>query len=76
MPESHPAMDDPTPHLHRVIAREGKFEVLNASGIVILVCGDEASATNYAVLLGEAYQRGYKVGFRDGKQLGIRSRKN
>jgi hypothetical protein len=55
------------PHLHVVNERDGKFEVLNDSGNVILVCQDEASATNYAVLLSEAYQRGYKAGYRDGK---------
>jgi hypothetical protein len=57
------------PHLHRVNERDGKFEVLNDSGNVIMVCQDEASATNYAVLLSEAFQRGYKAGYRDGKKL-------
>ena len=60
-------MADSAPHLHVVNERDGKFEVLNDSGNVILVCQDEASATNYAVLLSEAYQRGYKAGYRDGK---------
>jgi diphthamide biosynthesis methyltransferase len=68
-------MEEPAPHLHRVNERDGKFEVLNDSGSVILVCGDEASATNYAVLLSEAYQRGYKVGYRDGKNLTTGRRK-
>lgn len=69
-------MEDPAPHLHRVNERDGKFEVLNDSGNVVLVCRDEASATNYAVLLSEAYQRGYQAGYRDGKKLGIRARKD
>lgn len=69
-------MEEPAPHLHRVNERDGKFEVLNTSGNVVLVCGDEASATNYAVLLSEAYQRGYKVGYRDGKKLGVRAAKS
>jgi hypothetical protein len=69
-------MEEPAPHRHRVNERDGKFEVLNDSGSVILVCGDEASATNYAVLLSEAYQRGYKVGYRDGKNLAIGRRKS
>ena len=64
-------MEDTARHLHRVIERDGKFEVLNDSGSIILVCGDEASATNYAVLLSEAYQRGYKVGYRDGKKFAV-----
>lgn len=69
-------MADSGPHLHVVSERDGKFEVLNDSGDVILVCQDEASATNYAVLLSEAYQRGYKIGYRDGKNLRVRVRKN
>ena len=69
-------MEEPAPHQHRVNARDGKFEVLNDSGSIILVCEDEASATNYAVLLSEAYQRGYKVGYRDGKKFGAGARKN
>jgi hypothetical protein len=55
--------------LHRVNERDGKFDVLNDSDNVVLVCQDEASAANYAVLLSEAYQRGYKAGYRDGKKL-------
>jgi hypothetical protein len=69
-------MEDPAPHLHRVNERDGTFEVLNDSGSVVLVCGDEASAANYAVLLSEAYQRGYKVGYRDGKKLAVGRQKS
>jgi hypothetical protein len=69
-------MADPASHLHFVSERDGKFEVSNDSGNVILVCQDEASATNYAVLLSEAYQRGYKNGYRDGKNLRVSNRKN
>lgn len=69
-------MEETVLRLHRVNARDGKFEVLNDSGAVVLVCHDEASATNYAVLLSEAYQRGYKTGYRDGKGLRAVARKN
>ena len=62
-------MEDTAPHLHHITERDGKFDVLNSSGAVVLVCHDEASATNYAVLLSEAFQRGYKTGYRDGKNL-------
>jgi hypothetical protein len=65
-----------TPHLYRVNERDGRFEVLSDSGNVILVCQDEASATNYAVLLSEAYQRGYKAGYRYGKGLRADTRKS
>jgi hypothetical protein len=68
-------MDDTAPHLHRITERDGKFDVLNSSGAVVLVCHDEASATNYAVLLSEAFQRGYKAGYRDGKKLTVGARK-
>jgi len=69
-------MEAPEPYVYRVDERDGKFEVLDDLSNVVLVCQDEASATNYAALLGEACQRGYKMGYRDGKKLGIRSRKN
>lgn len=65
-----------TLHLYRVNERDGKFEVLNDSGNVVLVCHDEATAANYAVLLSEAYQRGYKAGYRDGKGLRAGARKD
>jgi hypothetical protein len=69
-------MEAPAPHLHRVNERDGKFEVLNDSSNVVLVCQDEASATNYAILLSEAFQRGYKAGYRDGKNLKVGARKD
>ena len=50
-------------------------EKLQKTFLVCLVCQDEASATNYAVLLSEAYQRGYKAGYRDGRKLGVGNRK-
>ena len=68
-------MEEPALHRHRVNERDGKFEVLNDSGSIVLVCEDETSATNYAVLLSEAFQRGYKVGYRDGKKLAVGRRK-
>ena len=66
-------MDDTGHDLYRVVARDGKFEVLNDSESVVLVCADQASATNYAVLLSEAFRRGYKVGYREGKKAPVRA---
>jgi hypothetical protein len=63
-------------HLYRVNEHNGKFEVSNHSGTVVLVCENEASANNYAVLLSEAYQRGYKTGYGDGKKSALRERKS
>jgi hypothetical protein len=69
-------MEKPESHLYCVNERDGKFEVLNDSGDVVLICEDEASATNYGVLLSEAHRRGYKIGYRDAKNLAVRDRKN
>jgi hypothetical protein len=62
--------------VYRVNEREGEFEVLNDSGNVIVVCRDESSATNYAVLLRDAFERGYRTGFRDGKGARIPNQKS
>ena len=49
--------------------QDGRFRVLDETGRVIMVCGDESSATHYAVLLSEAYRRGYKTGYRAGTKI-------
>lgn len=53
---------------YRVDEQDGRFRVLDESARVIMVCGDENSAAHYAVLLSEAYRRGYKAGYRAGKK--------
>lgn len=68
-------MDDFETKRYRVSDCDGHFEVLNESGNVVLSCADEPTAGNYAVLLNEAFQRGYKTGYRDGKKLVSRERK-
>jgi len=68
-------MEDKGTHYH-VNERDGRFEVANDSGDVILVCRDEPSAANYVMLLNEAFQRGYKTGYRDVKNAGIRPQKS
>lgn len=55
---------------YRANPRNRVWEVLDESGRVIVVCRDERGATDYAVLLNEAYRRGYKAGYRDAKQPG------
>jgi hypothetical protein len=40
-----------------------RFEVRDASNRVVMVSRDEASASQYAVLLNEAFRRGYKAGY-------------
>ena len=49
-------------------SRNGVWEVQDETGRVVMACRDERSATDYAVLLNEAYRRGYKVGYRDSKK--------
>jgi len=53
---------------YTVHERDGRFEVCNASGRVIMVCADESSASHYAVLLNEAHRAGYKLGLQDGRR--------
>jgi hypothetical protein len=53
---------------YRVNARDGCFEVLDRSNKPVMTCRDEGSATNYVDLLNQAYQRGYKNGYRDAKK--------
>jgi hypothetical protein len=67
-------MKNPQAPLYHVNERDGNFEVVSDSGKVVLTCRDEASATNYVILLTEAYQRGYKAGYREAKKLGTRNR--
>jgi hypothetical protein len=61
-------MPDAAPEPFRVNARDGRFEVLDRSNRVMMVCHDEGSATNYADLLNQAYRQGYKSGYREGKR--------
>jgi hypothetical protein len=53
---------------YRVQPGEHRFEVVDSAGRNILVCRDESSATHYTVLLNEAYQRGYKAGYREARK--------
>ncbi len=57
--------EDEKPYEHR--ERNGRFEVVDASGRVVVVCRDQASAVDYAVLLSEAYRRGHKAGYRQAR---------
>jgi len=41
---------------------EGRYQVLDGKGGSVLVCGDEANAQQYALLLTEAFRRGFKAG--------------
>jgi phosphatidate phosphatase PAH1 len=51
----------------RVQAADGVFRVIDAAGEVVLACGDEANAGQYAALLSQAYRQGYKAGYRNAR---------
>jgi hypothetical protein len=61
-------LDDDT-KLYCVTQVQGRFEIQDDAERCIVVCRDERSATDYAVLLNEAYRRGFKAGYRQAKQL-------
>ncbi len=41
-----------------------RFKVVDWEENVALVCGDKTSAEQYAVLMNQAFRRGFKSGFR------------
>lgn len=53
---------------YRIQPTESHFQVVDESGRVALSSGDRANAEQYAALLNQAYQRGYKAGFRAAKR--------
>ena len=60
-------MADQDDKIYRVKAENGKFHVLDESDRVVMVCRDEGSANEYAVLLNGAYRKGFKAGYREAK---------
>jgi len=55
--------DKTTPY--SVSEQQGRFNICTTSGRIIMTCGDTASAGHYASLLNEAFNAGYKQGFKD-----------
>jgi hypothetical protein len=49
---------------YRIEPAQGVFQVVDVAGKIILACGDEANASQYAALLCQAYHRGFKAGCR------------
>ncbi len=47
---------------YRVEQRPSGWCVVNASGRVLMTCGDARSAAHYATLLNEAWQAGFRAG--------------
>lgn len=48
----------------QAVAAGDKYEVRRDNGRVVVVCTDEGSAVQYAVLLNEAFDLGFKAGYR------------
>jgi len=48
--------------------KDGQFEIRNKAERAIMVCGDQTSASHYLSLLNEAFQAGYKSGYRAGRK--------
>lgn len=53
---------------YRAESDENRFRVVDESGRVELECGSLASAEHYAALLNQAFQRGFKAGYRAAKR--------
>ena len=49
---------------YQVQPDQGRYCVVNDEGSTVIMCADVANADQYAVLLNQAYQRGYKAGVR------------
>lgn len=60
-------MFNDTAESYQAATTDHGWVVLDAAGRVVVACADEPSAAQYATLLAEAYRRGYKAGYRDGR---------
>lgn len=56
---------------YRTQATGKHFRIIDETERVILDCGDQMSAEQYAALLNEAFGRGFKAGFRAAKRGGV-----
>ena len=63
-------VDDERNTAYRVGAVEDGYAVSNSADRVIVVCRDEGSAIQYALLMNEAFEAGYKTGFRAARREG------
>jgi len=52
---------------YRVLFDNDRYHVTNEFNRVILECRDEGSAQHYATLLNQAYELGYKKGFKEAR---------
>jgi hypothetical protein len=53
---------------YQVQSIESAIQVVDGSGRVVLNFGDRANAEQYAAMLNQAFERGFKAGYRAAKQ--------
>lgn len=53
---------------YRIEPDGARFKVVDWEGNAALACGDRPSAEQYAVLMNEAFRRGFKAGFRKARK--------
>ena len=61
-------MIDPDEPPFVVESKEEEFYVVDNEGKVMVTCSTATNAEHYAVLLSEAYRRGYKAGVRNSRR--------
>lgn len=44
---------------------DGRYAVVDGAGRTVLACSDRMSAGHYADLMNQAFESGYKTGYRD-----------
>ena len=57
-------VEDPEESPYKVEPEGERFRVFDFEGRTVMVCGDAANADQYAVLMNQAFQRGFKAGVR------------
>ncbi|WP_455211631.1 hypothetical protein [Kaarinaea lacus] len=60
-------MDIDSKQAYQVVKQEHSYTVMDSSGRTVITCQNELNARHYAELLGKAYERGYKAGYKDRK---------
>ena len=60
--------EDEDQSAYACVEADGRFEVRAESGKCIVVCAGRHNAEHYAALLNEAWQAGYRQGYRSAKR--------
>ena len=67
MSSAEPASGEGTPYLVEQDG-DGRYRVRTDTDLTVCVMADRTNAEQYAVMLTEAFRRGYKQGYREGKR--------